>query len=69
MMSSDSEDSIMADVRRVREQMLVEFDHDIRAYAAHIIAIQEEKKKQGFEYASPPAQRPEWYTQGPASPR
>ena len=47
------EDPFVAEVRRVREQILAEFDYDIQAYAAHIIAIQEEKKRRGFEYTSP----------------
>jgi hypothetical protein len=48
------EDPIVAEVRRTREKILAEFDYDIEAYAAHIIALQEEKKRQGFKYASPP---------------
>jgi len=48
------EDPIVAEVRRTRENILAEFNYDIRAYAAHIMAIQEEKKQRGFRYGSPP---------------
>lgn len=60
------EDPIVAEVRRAREQILARFEHDIGAYTAHIIAIQEEKKRRGFQYASPRARRPEGSTQPPA---
>jgi hypothetical protein len=50
-------DPIVAEVRRTREKILAEFNYDIRAYAAHIIAIQEEEKKSGVKYASPRPRR------------
>lgn len=56
------EDPIVAEVRRIREQILAEFDYDIDAYAAHIIAIQEEEKKRGVKYVSGPSGRPQGAT-------
>ena len=47
------EDPIVAEVRRTREKILAAFDYDLDAYIAHIVAIQEKKKKRGFKYASP----------------
>jgi hypothetical protein len=55
------EDPIVAEVRRTRENILAEFDYDIRAYAAHIMAVQEENKKRGVTYVSPPPRRPSGY--------
>jgi hypothetical protein len=52
------EDPIVAEVRRTREKILAEFNYDIDAYAAHIMAIQDKKKKHGFKYASPPGRTP-----------
>lgn len=48
------EDPIVSEVRSIRENILAEFNYDIRAYAAHIMAIQEEKKRRGFRYGAPP---------------
>ena len=52
------EDPIVAEVRRTRENIFATFDYDIRAYVAHIVAIQEEEKKRGVIYSSPPPRRP-----------
>lgn len=51
------QDPIVSEVRRVREQLFAEFGHDHGAYVDSIIVRQEEKKKQGFRYASPPPTR------------
>lgn len=51
-------DPIVAEVRRTREKILAEFNYDVRAYATHIMAVQEEEKKRGVTYASPPPRRP-----------
>jgi len=55
------EDPIVAEVRRTREKILAGFDYDLRAYAAHIIAVQDAEKKRGVKYASPPPRRPNGY--------
>lgn len=47
------EDPIVAEVRRIREEIFAGFGYDLEAYAAHIITLQEEDKKQGVKYASP----------------
>jgi hypothetical protein len=52
------EDPIVAAVRRTREQILAEFNYDVRAYAAHIMSVQNEEKQRGVQYASPPPRRP-----------
>ena len=51
------EDPIVAEVRKVREQLFSEFGYDLEAYAGHIAEIEAEKKKRGFRYASPPPLR------------
>ncbi|HEX6037579.1 hypothetical protein [Longimicrobium sp.] len=58
----DDEGPIMAELRAIRAQLLAEFNDDIASYTAHIIAHQEEKKKRGFRYTSPPSRRPEGCT-------
>jgi hypothetical protein len=52
-----AEDPIVSEVRRVREQIFAEYGHDLGAYVDSIIVRQEEKKRQGFRYASPPPTR------------
>lgn len=51
-------DPIVTEVRRTREKIFAEFNYDVRAYAAHIMAVQEEEKERGVRYASPPPRRP-----------
>ena len=53
------EDPIVAEVRRTREKILAEFNYDIAAYTADIIARQEEEKKRGVQYVSPAPRQPE----------
>lgn len=52
-----AEDPIVSEVRRVRKQIFAEHGNDLGAYVDSIIVRQEEKKKQGFRYASPPEPR------------
>lgn len=47
------EDPIVAEVRRIREEIFAEYGDDLEAYAAHIMALQEEDKKRGVTYARP----------------
>jgi hypothetical protein len=51
------EDPIVAEVRRAREEILAGFGYDVEAYAADVIARQEEDKKRGMTYAPPRAVR------------
>lgn len=51
-------DPIVAEVRKAREEIFALFDYDLRAYAAHLQALEKEARKRGVRYSDRPlAQR------------
>jgi hypothetical protein len=41
------EDPIVAEIHRIRQQIMVEFDHDLDAYMQYLKAMTEEERKRG----------------------
>ena len=48
------EDPIVAEVHRIRQQLLAEFDGDVDAYSRYVRRIEAEKRKQGVQFVEPP---------------
>ena len=53
------EDPIVAEVHRIRREIMAEFNDDLGAYFRYIQALEEEERKRGVKYASLPRQLPE----------
>lgn len=51
------EDPIVAEIHKVRREIMAEFDGDLKAYVRHIRAIEDEKRRQGVQYFSFPPRR------------
>jgi hypothetical protein len=48
------EDPIVAEIHRVREQILAEFNYDVHAYFAHLQQVAREQQARGVRYIQPP---------------
>lgn len=46
------EDPIIAELHKVRREIMAEFGGDLQAYVRHIQAIEDAKRKQGVQYFS-----------------
>jgi hypothetical protein len=55
------EDPIVAEVHRVRREIMAEFNNDLGAYFRYIQALEEEDRKRGVKYVSLPPRRPKGY--------
>lgn len=51
-------DPIVAEVRKVREEIFAEFDNDLYAYAAHLQELEREARKRGVRYSERPLAQP-----------
>ena len=51
------EDPIVKEVHETRARILARFGGDFHAYVKYIQAVQEENKKRGVQYVSPPPRR------------
>jgi hypothetical protein len=47
-------DPIVAEVRKVREEIFAEFNYDLHAYAAHLKEFEQEARKRGVRYSDRP---------------
>lgn len=47
-------DLIVAEVRKVREEIFAEFNYDLHAYAAHLKELEQEARKRGVRYSDRP---------------
>jgi hypothetical protein len=54
------EDPIVAEVRKVREEIFAEFNYDLHAYAAHLQALEKEARQRGVRYSDRPLAQPCW---------
>jgi hypothetical protein len=41
------EDPIVAEIHRIRQQIMIDFDHDLGAYMQYLKAMEEEERKRG----------------------
>ena len=55
------EDPIIAEIHKIRREIIAEFGGDLKAYVRHIQALEEAKQGQGVQYFSFPPRRPEGY--------
>jgi hypothetical protein len=54
------EDPIVAEVRKVREEIFAEFNYDLHAYAAHLQELEQEARKRDVRYSDRPLAQPRW---------
>jgi hypothetical protein len=52
LMDSIDDDPVIQEVRRIKAEIMEEFDYDLKKLGAHLEAIQEEKMARGFKYAT-----------------
>lgn len=55
------EDPIVAEIHKIRREIMAEFGGDLKAYVRYIQGIENEKRKQGVQYFSFPPRRPKGY--------
>lgn len=55
--AEDSEDPIVAEVRRNRRKILARFNGDVDAYSSYIEAVEAEKRSRGVQYIQHPPPR------------
>lgn len=55
------EDPIVAEVHRIRWEVVAEFNGDLGAYFRYIQALEEEERKRGVKYVSLPPRHPMTY--------
>lgn len=60
------EDPIVAEVRKVRQEIFARFNYDLDAYFAHLQATAEENRKRGVRYSDRPLAQPRHVEPGPA---
>lgn len=48
------EDPIVADVRKVRQEIFARFNYDLDAYFEHLKMVEEEDRKRGARYTDRP---------------
>lgn len=53
------EDPIVAEVHKIRREIMAEFDNDVDAYFRHIQALEEEDRKRGVRYVEGPLKKVE----------
>jgi hypothetical protein len=51
------EDPIVAEVRKVREEILAEFNYDLQAYGEHLQRLEAENRARGIKYVEPTPRR------------
>ena len=54
-----AENEILAELRRIRAEILDEFNGDFELYCDYLRAVAEEKQRRGVRYAPPPRRRRE----------
>ena len=52
------EDPIVAEVRKVRQEIFARFNHDLDAYFKHLGAVEAEERRRGVRYSDHPLARP-----------
>jgi hypothetical protein len=53
------EDPIVAEVHRIRREIMAEFNNDLEACFRYIQALEKENRKRGVKYVSHPLRRPD----------
>lgn len=52
-----NEDPILAELDKIRAEILAEFDGDFDAYLDHLDMVEAENRKRGVRYAVPPTSK------------
>lgn len=51
------EDPIVAEVHRIRQATMAEFDHDLEAYFRYIQALEQDDRRRGVPYVEGPLRK------------
>jgi hypothetical protein len=51
------EDPIVAEVHKIRQEIMAEFDNDLDAYFRYVQGVEEEKRKRGVQYVKAPLRK------------
>jgi hypothetical protein len=52
------EDPIVAEVRRIRQEIFARFNYDLDAYFEHLQIVEDEARKRGMRYSDRPLAQP-----------
>lgn len=53
------EDPIVAEIHKIRQEIMAKFDNDLDAYVRYIQGVEEEKRKRGVRYIDTPIRKTE----------
>jgi hypothetical protein len=58
MREPDVDDPVVAEVRRVREDLFAQFNYDLQAFGNHLRELTDEAARAGHRIVAPPPARP-----------